>query len=102
MGLTPDRLWLACGLAGQALFASRFVWQWIRSEVEGRSVVPTGFWYLSLAGSLILLTYAIHRRDLVFMLGQGSGMLIYARNLFLIRRGENGAKAITAGATLAS
>ena len=81
-----DRLWLGVGLFGQAVFASRFVVQWLKSEMEGRSVLPVVFWYLSLAGSLLLLVYAIHREDVVFVLGQSCGLLIYARNLYLIRR----------------
>ena len=81
-----DRLWLGVGLFGQAVFASRFVVQWLKSEMEGRSVLPVVFWYLSLAGSLLLLVYAVHREDVVFVLGQSCGLLIYARNLYLIRR----------------
>jgi len=88
--VTAERAWLACGLLGQGLFASRFILQWIRSEMAGRSVVPTAFWYLSLAGSSILLAYAIHRRDIVFVLGQSTGLLIYARNLKLIRQAKHG------------
>jgi lipid-A-disaccharide synthase-like uncharacterized protein len=83
---TSDGIWLTIGFAGQAVFASRMFVQWIRSEIEGRSIVPSGFWYLSLLGSGILLAYAIHRRDLVFTLGQGGGLLIYLRNLQLLRR----------------
>ena len=81
-----DRLWLGVGLLGQAVFASRFVVQWLKSEMEGRSVLPVVFWYLSLGGSLLLLVYAVHREDVVFVLGQSCGLLIYARNLYLIRR----------------
>jgi lipid-A-disaccharide synthase-like uncharacterized protein len=81
----PDGLWLAIGLAGQTLFSLRFLVQWISSEREGRSVIPVAFWYLSIAGSLTLLAYALHRRDLVFTLGQGAGVLIYARNIALVR-----------------
>jgi len=89
MTITGESAWLACGLLGQGVFASRFVVQWIRSEMEGRSVVPTAFWYLSLVGSVVLLAYAVHRRDIVFMLGQSVGCLIYARNLKLIRAADN-------------
>jgi lipid-A-disaccharide synthase-like uncharacterized protein len=78
-------VWLAIGLAGQALFSMRFVVQWISSEREGRSVLPTAFWYLSIAGSLTLLAYALHRRDVVFTIGQSAGVLIYVRNLQLRR-----------------
>ena len=79
-------IWFAIGLAGQAVFFSRFVVQWIASEREGRSFVPLAFWWLSLVGSALLLAYAIHRRDAVFVLGQAFGWLVYARNLMLIRR----------------
>jgi len=78
--------WLALGFFAQALFSARFIVQWIASEREGRSVVPLLFWYLSLSGSSLLLIYAIHRRDPVFILGQGAGVAIYLRNLHLIYR----------------
>jgi len=78
--------WMALGFAAQFLFASRFFVQWIASERTGRSVVPVHFWYLSLGGGLLLLIYAIHRLDPVFILGQAGGLAIYARNLRLIHR----------------
>lgn len=81
-----EALWLAVGLAGQAAFFGRFLVQWIASERQKRSVIPRAFWYLSLAGGLILLCYAIYRRDPVFILGQSTGVFIYARNLVLIAR----------------
>ena len=77
-------LWFAVGLAGQAVFGARFVLQWIVSEYKKRSYVPVAFWYISLLGSIILLTYSIHRRDLIFMLGLSLNTLIYVRNLHLI------------------
>ncbi len=80
--------WLIVGFVGQALFASRFILQWLASERAKRSVVPTAFWYFSLAGSSVLLAYAIHRADPVFILGQASGLGIYLRNLHLIRSGK--------------
>lgn len=82
--MTPDILWLGIGLFGQALFSMRFLVQWLRSERAGRSVVPIAFWYLSLGGGLLLLSYAIHRRDPVFILGQLTGVIVYLRNLQLI------------------
>jgi lipid-A-disaccharide synthase-like uncharacterized protein len=84
--MDPRLLWLVVGFLGQAMFSLRFLVQWWRSERAGRSVVPIGFWYLSLAGGLILLSYAIHRRDPVFVAGQASGVLVYLRNLQLIHR----------------
>lgn len=76
--------WVIIGLGGQALFTGRFLVQWLASEREGRSVVPIAFWYLSIGGAVILLAYAIHRRDPVFILGQSMGLAIYLRNLWLI------------------
>ena len=84
--ITLDRIWLILGFAGQALFASRFLVQWFRSEMEGRSVVPLAFWYFSIAGGLVSLVYAIHIGSAPFAVGQGSGLLVYARNLYLIYR----------------
>ncbi len=78
--------WLLVGFVGQALFASRFILQWLASERAQRSIVPTAFWYFSLAGSTVLLAYAIHRADPVFIVGQASGLGIYLRNLHLIRK----------------
>jgi lipid-A-disaccharide synthase-like uncharacterized protein len=74
---------MAFGFAAQGLFSARFIVQWLASERAGRSVVPMAFWYLSLLGSTLLLLYAIHRRDPVFILGQGSGVFIYLRNIHL-------------------
>lgn len=59
--------------------------QWLSSEREKRSVIPPLFWYFSIGGALILLAYAIYRQDVVFIVGQSSGLFIYARNLQLIR-----------------
>ena len=78
--------WLVVGFAGQALFGMRFIIQWIISERLGESVIPLPFWYLSIGGSLILLTYAIHKQDPVFIMGQSLGSIIYIRNLILISR----------------
>jgi lipid-A-disaccharide synthase-like uncharacterized protein len=79
-------VWTAIGLLGQALFFSRFAVQWIASERRQQSHMPVAFWWLSLIGSLITLSYAIHRRDPVFVLGQAFGWLVYTRNLALIYR----------------
>lgn len=78
--------WLILGFAGQAMFSMRFLIQWVVSERLRRSVVPLAFWYFSLAGGALLFLYALHRRDPVFALGQGAGLFIYARNLYLLRR----------------
>ena len=81
-----DTVWLVVGFLGQALFAMRFIYQWIYSEKVGRSVIPIPFWYFSIGGGLVLLAYAIHRADPVFITGQAFGVLIYGRNLHLIHR----------------
>lgn len=84
--MTRETLWLIIGFAGQAVFTGRFVLQWLYSEFKRRSVIPVGFWYLSMLGSALLLTYAIYRRDPVFIIGQSFGFLVYLRNLQLIAR----------------
>lgn len=81
-----EYLWLGIGLAGQALFSMRFLVQWLHSERERRSVVPVHFWYYSIAGGVTLLCYAIYRLDPVFIIGQLTGLSIYARNLYFILR----------------
>lgn len=76
--------WFIVGFTGQIVFGGRFILQWIVSEYKKRSHVPVAFWYISIVGSLILLSYAIHRRDLIFMMGLSLNTLIYLRNLHLI------------------
>ena len=75
--------WLVIGFIGQIAFGARFVIQWVISEKKGESTIPLAFWYCSIAGSVILLTYAIHREDPVFILGQSLGSIIYIRNRLL-------------------
>lgn len=77
--------WIVIGFVGQALFSARFLLQWLASERARRSVIPKAFWYFSLGGSMVLLAYAIHRADPVFIVGQATGLVIYLRNLYLIR-----------------
>lgn len=84
--MTQPTLWLIVGFLGQGFFSARFLVQWLASERARRSVVPVAFWFLSLGGGATLLAYALYRRDPVFILGQGAGLLIYARNLMLLRR----------------
>ena len=79
-------IFLIIGFFGQALFASRFIFQWIFSEKKGESVIPIQFWYLSIFGGIFLLTYAIFRKDPVIITGQLFGIIIYIRNLVLIYR----------------
>ena len=79
-------IWLAIGFLGQSLFSARFIVQWLVSEKRRTSVTPVAFWYFSLAGGVILLAYALHRHDKVFIVGQASGLLVYIRNLMLLAR----------------
>lgn len=78
--------YVVIGFIGQALFSMRFIIQWIASEKEGKSVIPFSFWLFSLGGSALLLAYAIHRKDPVFILGQAPNILIYSRNIYLIKK----------------
>ena len=78
--------WLVVGFIGQAMFSARFIVQWLVSEARRESVIPLAFWYFSLGGGATLLAYAIWRQDPVFIVGQGFGLLVYIRNLMLIRR----------------
>lgn len=84
--MMDPRFWLAVGFLGQVFFSMRFLVQWLASERRKKSTVPVAFWYCSLAGGSLLLAYAIHRLDPVFIVGQAGGLLIYVRNLTLIRR----------------
>jgi lipid-A-disaccharide synthase-like uncharacterized protein len=81
---TIEFAWLCIGFLAQFMFSMRFIIQWIASERARRSIVPETFWYFSFAGGLMLFAYAIYRMDPVFILGQGSGLMIYARNIFFI------------------
>jgi lipid-A-disaccharide synthase-like uncharacterized protein len=83
--------WIALGFAAQAMFSMRFLVQWIASERAGRSVVPHAFWLFSVGGGLMLLIYAIHRRDPVIISGQALALIIYSRNLHFIRRERSSA-----------
>lgn len=78
--------WLVFGFAAQALFTGRMLIQWLASERAGKSTVPTAFWWMSLAGGLTLSVYFLRRGDPVGVLGQSTGVLIYARNLWLIHK----------------
>jgi lipid-A-disaccharide synthase-like uncharacterized protein len=76
--------WVILGFVAQAMFMMRFVVQWVASERAKRSVVPIAFWFFSVGGGILLLVYAIYRKDPVYIAGQGLGLIIYARNLWLI------------------
>ncbi|MEI9932577.1 MAG: lipid-A-disaccharide synthase N-terminal domain-containing protein [Rhizomicrobium sp.] len=70
-----------CGGVRRAIFI-----QWLKSEMEGRSVIPIAFWYCSLAGALINLVYVIHLKSVPLVLGNALPLFIYARNLYLTYR----------------
>jgi lipid-A-disaccharide synthase-like uncharacterized protein len=76
--------WVLLGYAGQALFAMRFIVQWVASERVGRSVIPMAFWFFSLGGGVLLFAYALYIRDPVFIIGQGLGLFVYLRNLYFV------------------
>jgi lipid-A-disaccharide synthase-like uncharacterized protein len=78
--------WVVLGFVAQGLFTMRFAVQWIASERVGRSVVPMAFWWFSISGGLLLLVYALYRRDPVFIFGQAFGVFIYLRNVVLVLR----------------
>lgn len=81
---TSEILWLLIGFTAQLMFSMRFIIQWIASERARRSIVPETFWYFSFLGGAMLFAYAIYRVDPVFIMGQGMGLLIYARNIHFI------------------
>ena len=84
--------WVLLGFFAQAFFTARFAVQWIASERAGKSVVPTAFWVFSIGGGLMLLGYALYRKDPVFIIGQTFGVFVYLRNLqFVIRSGGTAA-----------
>jgi len=84
--------WIVLGFIGQAMFTMRFFLQWIASEKRKESVIPVSFWYFSLGGGLMLLAYAVHRMDPVFILAYLPGNFIYFRNLWFIRKKRRSAQ----------
>ena len=83
-------LWLLVyGSMGQIIFTLRFVSQWIYSKRKDKSLLPIGFWVISLLGALIIVSYAIYRRDPVLILGQSTGLIAYSRNIYLSRKAGN-------------
>ena len=86
-----EAIWMGVGFAGQLIFTARFVVQWAASEKKKESVVPVAFWWISLFGGLTLFTYALHKSDPPFILGQGMGLFVYIRNLMLVSKARRGA-----------
>ena len=78
------------GFIGQFFFSMRFIVQWAASAKHKKSVVPRTFWIFSILGSSFLLIYAIYRKDPVFILGQAPNLLIYFRNIWLIKTSKKG------------
>lgn len=87
VGFNVD-LWTAWGLLAQGVFLASFVFQWLVSEKEKKSVIPTGFWILRIVASLMLMIYVLHRRDLVFLVSLFFQMAIYSRNISLIKNAQ--------------
>lgn len=81
---TRDLVWLTIGLVAQLAFSMRFLIQWISSEKARKSVMPIAFWWFSICGGILLLAYGIYRGEPVIILGQSFGIIVYARNLWLI------------------
>ncbi|HNY49697.1 MAG TPA: lipid-A-disaccharide synthase N-terminal domain-containing protein [Smithella sp.] len=79
-------LLMVFGIVAQVLFTLRFVYQWWYSESLQESLLPMGFWLLSLMGSLLIFIYAILRRDPVLFVGHLSGIIIYSRNMVLLKK----------------
>ena len=77
--------WVVLGFLAQGFFTMRFLVQWIASERARASVIPVAFWFLSIGGGVLLLIYALYRRDPVFIVGQAFGLLVYVRNLYFIK-----------------
>jgi lipid-A-disaccharide synthase-like uncharacterized protein len=86
-------LWAAFGVLAQFVFGARFLVQWLASEKAEKSVIPVGFWFLSITGGLMTLVYGFARRDLVIILGQAFSVFIYVRNLMLIAKDAKRRKA---------
>lgn len=82
-------LWVLFGFAAQFIFFLRFAVQWWVSEKKKQSIIPVSFWYLSIVGTLMILVYSIHRKDIVFTTASCLNSLIYIRNLILIRNNKN-------------
>lgn len=82
-----NALWVLLGLGGQALFSARMLLQWVASEKSGKNVITVSFWWISLIAGVILFTYFAWRQDIVGVLGQSTGLVVYARNVKLHYKG---------------
>jgi lipid-A-disaccharide synthase-like uncharacterized protein len=95
-------MWLIIGFIGQGVFGARFFIQWLYSEKYRKSIIPDIFWYISILGGMVLLAYALHKKDPVFIMGQFMGLFIYARNIYFIREAKKQQKHGTQQERLAS
>ena len=77
---------LVFGIVSQLVFTFRFIYQWIFSEIIKTSELPAGFWIISLLGAILILIYAIFRKDPILCIGQIFGLVVYIRNLMILKR----------------
>lgn len=77
-------IWVTVGLGGQVMFSMRMLVQWLASEKKRASIVPVAFWWLSLAGAMMMMVYFSWRKDIIGVLGQVTGLAVYLRNLYMI------------------
>jgi lipid-A-disaccharide synthase-like uncharacterized protein len=87
--------WFVLGVVGQVMFSGRFLVQWLVSEKHAKSIVPVAFWYFSIAGGICLMIYGLKRAEPIIILGQSFGLIVYARNLYFIRKEKRDAKTET-------
>ena len=90
--LKADPYWETTAFVGEAVFGGRFILQWLVSEYKKKSHIPILFWYMSIAGSIILLAYFIHKASLALIITFTLQIFIYARNLYLIKKHARNAK----------
>jgi len=76
--------WIAVGLGGQLMFTLRLAIQWLVSEKNKKSIIPVTYWWFSLLGASMLGVYFFWRWDVVGILGQSFGWVVYLRNLYFI------------------
>ncbi len=92
MQVKIDPFWELTAFVGEAVFGGRFVLQWIVSEYRKESHVPVAFWYMSIVGSIILLAYFVHKASLALIIAFALQIIIYVRNLCLIKKYKKNAK----------
>jgi len=84
--IVGDPFWATVALIGELIFGGRFILQWLASEYRKQSYVPRAFWFISLLGSVLMFSYSVHIKNIIFMLAFSINMLIYIRNIQLIYR----------------